>query len=110
MIFRLGQAPEQVGDIDGGHAFASSGIATDSYCLTIRGTTGRPTLRFVCSLLRRRWCRPAHLAMSARYEFFWAEAILQRDLIKRGYLEELLRRRVEALFDESLDALVDARR
>jgi len=47
--------------------------------------------------------------MTARHEFFGADAILQSDLIEHGYLEELLRRRVEALLDESFNALVDAR-
>ena len=46
--------------------------------------------------------------MTARDEFFGTQAILQGNLIEGGYLEELLRRRVEALLDESLDTLVDA--
>jgi hypothetical protein len=110
MIFGLGQAAEQVSDFNGGDTFARSGIATDSYCLAIRSATGRPTLPLIHPLLRRRWFRSADLAMTARHEFFGAEAILQSNLIERGYLEELFRRRVEALLDESLDPLVDARR
>src|SRR5207249_11877317 len=95
-------------DCDRGDTYATSCIPTDSHCLTIRGATGRPSLRSRRSPSRRCRFRPTYFAMTARQEFVGAKAILQGDLIERGYLEELLRRCVETLLDESLDTLVDA--